>query len=124
MLTSVRLRINMVRVLLSSIHSFLASFDFSTRGITDCPIFNVHASGGANATSGTRGEDLTLARPARLSHFMAIDWFAGRYMAQPEPEEWDRAFVRTSGRGTLTFLVNVSLGGCQCGNARHHFYHS
>lgn len=102
----------------------LGTFTFSTKGITDRPVFNMHASGGVNTTSGTRGEDLTLAQPIRLSHFTAVDWFMNRHMAQPEPEEWNRTFVSTMGRGMLTFLLNLNLGGCKCGNAKSHFYHS
>lgn len=64
---------------------------------------------------------MTLAQPMRLSHFLAIDWLMNRYMIQLEPKKCNKDFFRTVGRGTLTLLLDLNLGGCKCGNAKSHF---
>lgn len=103
-------------------HPFiLGTLRFATRGITDSPIFSVHASGGVNITSGTSSEGMTLARPVRLSHFLATHWLVNRYTIKLSPKKCSKDFVRTVGRGTLALPSDLNLGGCKCGNAKNPF---
>lgn len=101
-------------------HPFIpGTLRFSTREITDSPAFNMHASGGVDVTSGTRGENVTLVQPRRLSRFLAIDWLMNRHVTQSEPSKCNKDFVRTIERGTLT--LDLNLGGCRRGNAESRF---
>lgn len=78
----------------------------------------MHASGGVDVTSGAEGEDVPLTWPMRVSHFLAIDGFMNRNMAQSEPKSCNKDFVRILGRGTLTFLLDWNGVG---GDAENHF---